>query len=349
MVNGIDSASHASIKCWRGRRSSSLSVTGQRNCPRQGFTLIELLVVIAIIAVLVGLLLPAVQKVREAASRAKCSNNIKQISLALHNANDTWGRLPPMAGTYGGATYAPLFFHLLPFIEQDNLWNAAMIQGVIWPTWNSLNPSGTPLYVRQVRITTYQCPSDPSISKNCLDWCNGDASYAGNFMVFGNRNKPLSAAAVDWDGQAKIPTTFEDGQTNTIVFAEKYAACNGGSTSPGGTWWLRGIYYDTNGGGNDVSFPADRLSAVFAGGLGIDGTAWVRGALSKFVVQPTNYLATAANGGQCNNAISTSPHPAGMNVGLGDGSVRFLSSSIDPNTWWIAVVPNDGIPMPLDW
>src|SRR5712692_4579557 len=92
---------------------------------RFGFTLIELLVVIAIIGVLVGLLLPAVQKVREAANRMKCTNNLKQMALALHNSNDAMGRMPPMAGTYGGAYYAPLLFHLLPYIEQDNTWKMA--------------------------------------------------------------------------------------------------------------------------------------------------------------------------------------------------------------------------------
>src|SRR5579871_6511058 len=129
-----------------------------RRTARCGFTLIELLVVIAIIAILVGLLLPAVQKVREAASRVKCANNLHQMALACHNANDTYQRLPPMASTFAGANFAPLFFHLLPFIEQQNTWNAATYLdptaqvgqaspnmaaviniGMIWPTWDSVN------------------------------------------------------------------------------------------------------------------------------------------------------------------------------------------------------------------
>src|SRR5262249_25410394 len=170
---------------------------------RQGFTLIELLVVIAIIAILIALLVPAVQKVREAAARTQCGNNLKQISLALHNCNDTNKRLPPQAGTFAGAYYAPLFFHLLPYIEQANTWKMAQNLdytgkvggpppnpattiniGVVWPTWDSVN-TGNYSWLRQTKIENYRCPSDPSLS-NCLDWCDGDATYAANFQVFGN-------------------------------------------------------------------------------------------------------------------------------------------------------------------
>ena len=103
----------------------------------KGFTLIELLVVIAIIAILIGLLLPAVQKVREAAARMRCQNNLKQMSLGLHNCHESMGRFPPMAGDFGGAYYAPFFFHLLPYIEQQNVHSVATIGTYVLPLWDT--------------------------------------------------------------------------------------------------------------------------------------------------------------------------------------------------------------------
>ena len=342
--------------------------TSPRLARAAGFTLIELLVVIAIIAILIALLVPAVQKVREAAARAQCSNNMKQFTLATHMCNDTNKRLPPQAGTFGGAYYAPLFFHLLPYIEQKSVWNNATWMdysafvgqanpnpgtviniGVIWPTWDSVvNANGTYTWLRQTYIPIYQCPSDPSRG-NCIDWCNGDASYAGNFQVFGGAQN--SKSSTNWDGQASIPKSIPDGTSNTILFAEKYARCNG-TGNPGGTWWMRGVYHGyqsfngTNSPGADDSFPGDRLSAVFAGGRGHDGVQFLTGTASMFIVMPPNFL---KNPGPCDRRVATSPHPGGMNVALADGSVRFLAQAISATTWWEAITPAGSEVLGSDW
>src|SRR5262245_42241282 len=336
---------------------------------RKGFTLIELLVVIAIISILIGLLLPAVQKVRESAGRTKCSNNIHQITLGLHNCNDQAGRLPPMSGTFGGAYYGPLFYHLLPYIEQGNAHKmAAWLDytarvgtpapnpgttiniGLLWPTWDSVDVSNN-VFLGQTRVPVYQCPSDPSLEK-CLDWCDGDASYAGNFQAFGRQgtlpnSRNWAVLHPYFDGNARVPTTFLDGTSNTILIAEKYARCDG-TGRPGGTWWMRGVFHGQRGspGGSDDSYPADRLSAVFGGGRGIDGVVWLTGPASKFLVQPPNFLNRP---GPCDRRVASSSHSGGMNVGLADGSVRFLSSSISATTWWAACTPSGNDILGSDW
>jgi prepilin-type processing-associated H-X9-DG protein len=340
------------------------------------------LVVIAIIAILIGLLLPAVQKVREAAARAKCSNNLKQIALAAHNCHDTFQRFPPMAGTYGGAYYGPMFFHLLPFVEQKPAWdsacwldpsgavgggapNAGSVINVnaIWPCWDSVN-KGNNTWLRQTLVPTFQCPSDVSLGQNvATDWLPGDCSYGANFQAFGNKNfNPNSTVVADWDGAARMPATFQDGTANTVAFAEKMAYCPGtlrnagqffaginGSSSAGGTWWMRGVYHGgaalSGATSSQDSFPGDRLSAVFGGGRGLDGTHWYTGVNSMFIVQPQNWKLTA---GQCDRGVASGFHPTGINVAMADGSVRFVSKSIDPNKWWAALTPSGGETIGLD-
>jgi prepilin-type N-terminal cleavage/methylation domain-containing protein len=295
----------------------------------RGFTLIELLVVIAIIAVLIGLLLPAVQKVREAAARTQCSNNLKQMALGMHGANDAYGQLPPPYGPFPtpSAPVGSAFYFLLPFIEQD-----ALVKN-----WGSV-PAGSPGV--GVPLKTYTCPADPNYGTGLLDpgniWALG--CYAVNYQAFGNPTAgDYNGAApyANMTGNARIPATFQDGTSNTIMFAERYSRCASFATLwAHGNWennWMGMFAYGNSQGTQGYT------SQYNWGPPGKVGTG------SKFQIAPNPYQSA------CDTARASTSHAAVMNVGLADGSVRGLSSGISGQTWWAACTPSGGEVLGGDW
>jgi len=279
----------------------------------KGFTLIELLVVIAIIGILVGLLLPAVQKVRDAAARARCSNQLRQLVLACHSFASANGDKLPNAfdQTSPAPVNANTHLQLLPFVEMDNLYKAGTRNmTVAWSTGCSDAIAGT--LVRKVPIKAYQCSADPGIVGTTGNTVlNGDwtgTSYGNNAQVFGTVNPASWTCPYTVGG---IP----DGASNTILFVEKGGSCTN-ITNPRG---LLVTYYEQP---NSLNW-----NCV---------VGWPQGDWD----QPPMILPSLST---CRAYGANSYHSGGTLAGMGDGVVKMIGSGVQKPSWLIALNPADGM------
>jgi prepilin-type N-terminal cleavage/methylation domain-containing protein/prepilin-type processing-associated H-X9-DG protein len=339
---------------------------------RRGFTLIELLVVIAIIAILIGLLLPAVQKVREAANRTTCTNNLKQMGLAVHNFASTNDGAMPYSwypnGQNGTWTMAAgsAFYAMLPFVEQDNLFRGGAGNS---PQQNFSNAASTVVKI-------YVCPSDAgkmnlgamwnSAAWPTLVWINGTGAALpttvpnpnnGNPAQFAGGSYVYSQQALGWG--VNIGSSFQDGTSNTIMIAERVQDCFSTTLNPNGvhyytTWadpwtayWFAGGTLGGVGSGfqpnaqgvykpnpTPTSTPLPTNSTT-TGYLRTTATAFV-GSAYTWGIQPS----TSPN--TCLRTNFSSGHPGGVQVVFADGSVRMMPAKTDPVTMYFASTPSNG-------
>ena len=336
---------------------------------RRGFTLIELLVVISIIAVLIALLLPAVQSAREAARRAQCSNNLKQLGLAVHNYVSSFNVIPAMCmypGSGPNATYGwtpSWVIPLLPHIEQSNLFAAYNFSTSAVVISSSSGLENTTCTYTQ--LSTFLCPSENEITRPASE---ATTNYYGNYGGPGQNAAYTGTIVPVGDPAGKTtplgrlgPVTFEavrDGLSNTALFSEKLHGLPGSPTVyPGTSDGKRGIFAATtnnaigSGAAAAVAFvqscqsvpssttssSSDRFGnnayATYPYHVGMANYSHVGtpNSLSCLNSGDTSGSSYVGPGG---SAPPTSNHPGGVHVTFTDGSVRFIKDSINQQVWW---------------
>jgi prepilin-type N-terminal cleavage/methylation domain-containing protein len=294
---------------------------------RDAFTLIELLVVVAIVAVLVGLLLPAVQKVREAAARARCQNNLKQLALAAHNHHATLGRLPPGRGAPAPAIFSAHAF-LLPFVEQDNLRNlidfasppvSYTAPGVAYDGTRNYPAASTP-------VPIFVCPSDPEAGR--VPGSNfAGTNYPANTGSAANDGALATADGAFGLGAGVRLTDVADGTSTTAMFAER--PLGGGPDDP------RRAFAELPG----STAPTAAACASAPGPWnGERGAKWIVGnygnTLYNHADGPNPAVRDCTNMTQQKGRMAArSNHPGGVAVAFCDGGVRFVRDGVNSGAW----------------